>query len=384
MAQPVNAAEMRNKQLPPGRVDPDVKIPKQILEAGKRSEEIQQAIAGAAEPSVATQVEQQANPPAQGEQPPVQPQQAPPQQPEQPQQPESEETWERRFKSLNGRIEAENKRMRDSIAQLSDRAQELERENRLLRSAPAPQANGHAQEQRPLLSDAEIEEYGPDFVDVMRRVAAETVERTAQPLNEEINTLRAQMGHVQQETGNAFLNRMNQTIEARVPNWAALNKHPKFIEWSQLPDVFSGAIRKGLMQEAWNSGQPERVAAFFQAFLAEEAATNPQGQPVQQRPPSSGLIVSDTPMDPRTVGASLDLATLAAPGRAHSAGGTPVEKPVYTAAEITRFYTDVAAGRWRGRDQQRLAIDHDISLAQREGRIILDQRTVAPRDPYMR
>ena len=194
------------------------------------------------------------------------------------------------------------------------------------------------------LTEDEINDYGPEMVDIMRRVAAET----AGPLQEEIHNLRSQMGHVQQETGNAFLNRMNSTIGAAIPDWSNLNRDPRFIEWSQLPDVFSGAIRKQLMQDAWNNGDPNRVIAFFRAFLAEEAATNPQGQSQQRLPPPSGLVVSDTPMlDPRTPGAPLDLASLAAPGRAHSAGGTPAEKPVYTAAEITKFYTDVAQGRWR-------------------------------------
>jgi len=279
--------------------------------------------------------------------------------------------------SLQGRENAELRRARDAITQLSNRLESLERENNSLKAGPQPQPNGAA---AATLTDEEIQDYGPEFVDVMRRVAAET----AAPLNEEIHRLRAQMGHVQQETGNAFLNRMNTTLEGLIPRWADLNKDARFIEWSQLPDIFSGAIRKTLMQEAWNSGDPHRVAAFFQAFLAEEAATNPQGQGRQQLPPPSRMVVSDTPMNPGTPGATLDLASLAAPGRAHSAGATPAEKPVYTAADITRFYDDVKMGRWRGREQQQRAVDQDIMMAQREGRIISDQRTMLPRDPYMR
>ena len=57
MAMPTTAAELRAKPVPQGGVDPNVKIPQQILDAGKRSEAIQQAIAGAAEPSVAAQIE---------------------------------------------------------------------------------------------------------------------------------------------------------------------------------------------------------------------------------------------------------------------------------------------------------------------------------------
>jgi hypothetical protein len=386
MALPKNAAEMTAKQVNHGGVDPNVKIPQQILDAGKRSEAIQQAIAGDAEKSVAAQLEEN-QPSPQGPPDTRDPAQMPDAPPVGPGgtpdphdgRPSGPVDWERQFKSLNGRAEAEARRAREAITQLSERLEQIEQENRLLKSGPPPpQANGAATSMT--LSEEEIADYGPEFVDVMRRVAAET----AGPLQQEIQNLRGQLGHVQQETGNAFLQRMHTTIGSQIPNWADLNKDPRFIQWSQLPDIFSGAIRKTLMQEAWNSGDPQRVAAFFQAYLAEEAATNPQGQGQPRMPPSSRMVVSDTPISPPTPGAPLDLASLAAPGRAHSAGGTPAEKPVYTAAEITRFYTDVAAGRWNGRDQQRAAIDQDIMLSQREGRIVSDQRTMLPRDPYMR
>jgi hypothetical protein len=385
MALPVTGAEMRAKQVPQGAVDPNIRIPQQIIDAGKRSEAIQQAIAGAAEPSVAAAVAEGQNQPAEGQtagtpQEPGQPPESR-QEPVAPiQAPQDEQSWEHRFKSLQGRYDADVRKSRDAVTRLSDRLDQLERENNLLRNAQpasqADQANGEARS----LTEAEIADYGPEFVDVMRRVAAET----AGPLQAEIRNLRGQLGYVQQETGNAFLTRMNSTIESMIPNWADLNRDPRFIQWSQLPDVFSGAIRKTLMQDAWNSGDAQRVAAFFQAFLTEEAATNPQGGTGQRLLPPSRMVVSDTPVGPSSPGAPLDLASLAAPGRAHSAGDKPAEKPVYTSAEITRFYTDVAAGRWRGRDAQRIAIDHDIMAAQREGRIIPDQRTQLPRDPYTR
>jgi hypothetical protein len=388
MALPVTSAEMRAKQVPQGAVDPNVKIPQSVLNAGKRSEAIQHAIAGTAEPSVATQVEN-GQPqdgqdlPSQDNQPASNGQDHQPAQGELPlQQPaEDDASWERKFKSLQGRYEGEARRSRDAITQLSQRLEQMEQERNQLRNSQP------VQEERPapnVLSEQEIADYGPEFVDVMRRVATESAERAAGPLNEEINRLRQAMGYVQQETGNAFINRMNTTIGAVIPNWAELNKDARFIQWSQLPDVFSGAIRKTLMQDAWNSGDPHRVAAFFQAYLAEEAATNPQGGNGQRTPPPSRMVVSDSPGGPPTPGAPLDLSSLAAPGRAHSAASNPAEKPVYTAAEITKFYTDVAAGRWRGREAQQQAVDHDIILAQREGRILTDNRTQLPRDPYMR
>jgi len=395
MALPVTAAELRNKPKPQGGIDPAVKIPRSVVEAGKRSEELQRVLTGQAEPSVANP------PPAEGEPAPqvtptgnegTTPAPAPAETPPQPEAPatppavaqpvEDEASWERRFKSLQGRMETDARRSREMVTTLSQRLEQLEQENRTLRSVQPvelEQPNGHSS-----LTEQEIADYGPEFVDVMRRVVADATG----PLNAEIQNLRGQLGHVQAETGNAFLSRMNSTLNASVPNWAELNKNPRFIEWSQLPDIFSGAIRKVLMQEAWNSGDPHRVAAFFHAYLAEEAATNPQRVAEQRQMPPSRMVVSDTPVvppiNPPTPGTPFDLSVLAAPGRAHSAGGAPAEKPVYTSADITKFYTDVAAGRWRGREREQYAIDQDIMLAQREGRILVDQRNLLPKDPYAR
>jgi hypothetical protein len=58
----------------------------------------------------------------------------------------------------------------------------------------------------------------------------------------------------------------------------------------------------------------------------------------------------------------------------------PADKPMYTAQDISRFYTECAAGKWRTREADRAAIDADIIAAQHEGRIIPDQRTVRPMD----
>lgn len=388
MAQPVTAAELRAKPVP-GSVDPNVKIPAAILAAGKRSEELQRASLGIAEPSVAEATVKAAagdgepTPPPTGDPPPSPAGDPPPAAPVTPPgngleaepQPGEPVDWERRFKSLSGRVEAQSKRDKDAITMLTDRLAQMDRELQAARTAAPPPAPAQPQS---LLTEQEINDYGPELVDVMRRVAAET----AGPLNAEIQRLRAGLGHVQAETGNAFLNRMNSTIGAAVPNWGALNKDQRFIEWSALPDIFSGAIRKELMQEAWNSGDANRVIAFFRAFLAEEAALHPPGSNGQARTVPR-TVVGDQSILPQPSAApapGLDLTTLAAPGRAHSAGGSPAEKPVYTTAEITKFYTDVASGRWRGREAQQAAIDADIILAQREGRIILNPRTQLPVD----
>ena len=363
MAEPVTATVLRHKP-PPGAVDPDTKIPQAVIDAGKRAEELQRVSNGTAEPSIV----------APGEQEPPQEQHEPPQeQHEPPPQPGDQNGWERRFKGLQQAYDRDVRQTREHLNQMSEQLNRLQQENATLRQ-PTPSAAAPPQS---LLSEQEVADYGPEFVDVVRRVAREV----STPLESEIVSLRNQLGYVQQETGNSFLNRMDETIGAQIKNWREINQHPQFIEWVKLPDVFSGAIRQSLMQEAWNAGDARRVAAFFQAFLAEVAAVDPQRANGQSRPaPRMSITPTPSPVTSPQAAPSLALEDLAAPGRAHSAA-TPAEKPVYSSADITRFYTDVKLGRWRGREQQQAAIDADIMLAQREGRILVDQRSVLPMSP---
>jgi Mor family transcriptional regulator len=182
----------------------------------------------------------------------------------------------------------------------------------------------------PYLTEQEISEYGPEFVDVLRRAAAEV----AGPLQAEIQHLRAQLAPVQNEVGNAFLTRMNATISAAVPNWQELNRDARFIEWTQLPDVFSGVVRQQLMQQAWNEGDAARVIAIMRAYLAEAGG----GQ---------GGYYPNTALERRRTD----------------------DRPVYAKQDVTRFYTEVATGRFKGTEAERRQIDRELSIAAAEGRI---------------
>jgi hypothetical protein len=371
MAEPTTSSELLGKPKA-APIDTNVSIPRAIREAGERAEQLQRAANGEAEPSVAVQIEgqQQADPPVQQQapQPPVQ-QQAP----QPPPQPPATD-WERNYNGLKGRYE----KLVSDVSAMSEQLTRLQNENASLRQV-APSANGHAPQVRKLLTEQEIADYGEDFIDVVRRAADEV----AGPLRDQVAQLQGQITTQQTEVGNAFMTRMNATIGALVPNWENLNKEPGFIQWTRLPDVFSGAIRSELMQAAWDNGDAQRVAAFFRAYLAEEAAVDPSAGQARATPgfPASLAPPAQQPLVPPAGGQAIPLQTrlsldqLAAPGRAHSVAQMPADKPTYTAQDIARFYRDVTAGKYRGNDAQREAIDRDINLAQHEGRIITDPRT---------
>src|SRR5262252_2141700 len=260
MAEPVNADVLRSKSPLPN-VDPNINVPKAVRDAALRSTAIQQALTGTSEKPVIVSTPDQTAPPVppldQAASPPLEqaPQPHPPAEGPSSEPVEPEETWQNRYGSMLGRYNS----LRAEMQQMAEQLQRLQNENAIIRQSAPRTGNGPPPTTMNLLTEQEMADYGPEFIDVVRRAAREE----AAPLHEEIRNLRGQLGMVQQETSNAFLTRMNATISGMVPDWEQINRHPQFIEWVSLPETYSGVIRQQLMQEAWNNGDAHRVAAFF-------------------------------------------------------------------------------------------------------------------------
>ena len=145
-------------------------------------------------------------------------------------------------------------------------------------------------------------------------------------------------------------------LDTKLANWREINVNDDFKEWLRLPDPYSGAIRFDMLRAAYAENNAPRVLAFFNGFLAEEAALAPSSG----EPDPTAETVKKVPLE-----------TLAAPGRAKTAAGNnaPAEKPIFTRAQIAKFYADAAAGKYRGKEVERDRFEKQIFEAEREGRI---------------
>jgi hypothetical protein len=182
-------------------------------------------------------------------------------------------------------------------------------------------------------------------------------------LRNEFNQVKAQLGGVRQTVEYDAQTRMYQQLDREVPNWKQINSHPDFVGWLQMPDPLSGQIRHGLLAEAFNSQQANRVLEFFKRFVSDSGVTAPASQ--GQQPGNGALTGPSYAPTPQ-----VDLLSLAAPGRAR-AGQTAVspEKPYVSPAEIKQFYTDAANGKYAGREEEYNRIQQEIFSASRENRV---------------
>lgn len=335
-----------NKNLPP--IDPNVAMPAGVKASIARAEQLQEDFKKSLEPpldpAAAPVVTPEGNPPAPAPEPAPTPEPAPA---------PAEQSWEHRYNSMKGRFD----RAQAQLRQQGDRITNLEQ----LLAAAALKQPGPAPAPAPserLVTEKEEEEYGAELLTIVGKRAQEVLTPEVIALRRELEQVKSQFGDITRNQGKTARQSMLSEMDRQLPNWKEINTHEDFLAWLALPDLYSGAIRHDLLSAAFEQNDTPRVLAFFNGFLTEEAALAPR-------------VPEPTPTPPAiTPPGKVSLEELAAPGRAKSAASdTPAAKPVFMRAQISQFFADVAAGKYRGREKEKDQIEAAIFAAQAEGRI---------------
>jgi hypothetical protein len=368
MATPSPAPSAPPRVAPPGGIDPAITKPKGVREAAAKADELfkaaQQANGNApadpapdAKPNGADTIvisDAPINPPKEPVAPPAQ-QAAPTPTPTPPAQtPPADDGMVPRneFNAMKGRFDQAQKnnvRLSEEITNLRTLITQLSSQ-----PAPAPAATPPELQAQSLLTPQEIQDYGADFLDVVGKKAREIAGAEIAGLKKQIEELTNGVRATAQVSAQTARDNLFAKLTEEVPDWQTLNTQPEFLAWLGLPDVFSGAIRSELLRQAFDQNNTARVIAFFKGFLTEEAATTP----VNPTPPT---------VDPTKV----PLESFAAPGRAKSAAApaAPAEKPIISRTQVTQFYLDVAAGKYKGREEEKIRLENMIFAATNEGRL---------------
>jgi hypothetical protein len=333
--------------------DPDVVVPAAVKAAAARADAVFNATykkdATAAEPvAVEAPAAPLAPAPAAAEAPPATPMATPEVTPPKP----DDVTFEHKYNSMKGRHD----RLVAQVQAMSGTIANLERVIATMQPAtPVPATPELAPER--LITTEEEADYGADLLKVVGKKAKDELNPELNALKSKITDLEGRISNVGGYVAKSARESMESSLDEQCPTWREVNFMPEFKEWLQLPDLYSGAIRHSLLKAAYEQNNTPRTLAFFKGFLAEEAATAPAGQQPD---------LSAAPPAP----AKVSLESLAAPGRAKTAAATtPTEKPTFTRPDIAKFYVDVRAGKYRGKEAEKDAFERQIFAAQAEGRI---------------
>jgi hypothetical protein len=264
--------------------------------------------------------------------------------------------WKHKYDVLKGKYDAEVPRLQQSNNAMSGRMSELESQVQQMLAQQVPTAAEPIEAGQSLVTAEEVEDYGSDMIDVVKRAAREEFAPMLATLQQENDGLRQVLGGMQQSTALGARDEMMKTLDSSVSNWRELNGHSDFLGWLENVDPYSGQKKLDMLRTAFEGNNTSRVLAFFKGFLNENAAFTPNPAPNNLAQPQ----------------VSLD--TLVAPGRPSDGNDTRAQDgnatgSAWTQQEITAFYRDVNRGVYRNNPAEKDRLEADIFLAQSTGNI---------------
>ena len=267
---------------------------------------------------------------------------------------DEEETYEQRWRSLQGMYNAEVPRLHAERRELTNRVQQLEQLLASMTAKPSEQAETPAEK---LITEQDIEDYG-DSIDVMRRVFREEAGALKQEnaqLRQMLQQMQANVVPKVQQLSQRQAVSSEQAfwaeLQTAVPDWQDINTSQEFQSWLLEVDPLTGVPRQTYLEDAQRNLDARRVVNFFTAWKGQAGVPNARST--------------------RTAQSASELEKQVAPGRGRSGGNKTAGEPkTYTQEDIKRFFTDVQKGKYKGKETERDRIERDIFAAQREGRIV--------------
>lgn len=253
----------------------------------------------------------------------------------------AEETWQQKYKTLKGMYDAEVPRLHADLRELKAQVDSLRKAAETKPVEPAKPATPEK-----LVTDADVEAFGSDLIEVQRKVAREV----AAEFRSELDAMRAENEKLREQLTNTGTQVSEASFEQRlyrmVPDFEAVNADPKWIAWLNEVDPLLRAPRATVAQQAFNRGDAEGVAHYVAMFKQSIKPVEPAADKTEE------------------------LERQIQPNRsATSTPPTSQKGKVYTNAEIEKMFRKATDLGVKGRVEEARKLEAEIDAAFMEGRV---------------
>lgn len=287
--------------------------------------------------------------------------------------------WKQKYSVLQGKYDAEVPRLHVDLREANGAVRNLQEQVNTLQatvaSLQAVSDRRPTDPPPPAVSPEEIEQFGPDLIDVIERKAQEVADKIVAARIGKVETSVQQVQESVASTGKTVAksarDRVYEQLNLRVPEWATINKSDEFMAWLHKEDGLSGQMRGVTLRGMFERNDADGVVKIFKSFQKEHAVGNSDpGSTAPNSDPANRL--ADPKPEPQQ---SLD--DLVAPGAPKTG---PADAPkesengrIWTPKAITEFYTRKNEFvKTRPNDDlpdTMVAEERDLFKAQVEGRI---------------
>jgi hypothetical protein len=253
----------------------------------------------------------------------------------------TEEKWEQKYRTLKGMYDAEVPRMH---AEMRDLKAQVDNLRKAAETKPVEQAKPAAKEK--LVTDADVEAFGSDLIEVQRKVAREV----ASEFRGELDTMRAENEKLREQLTSTGTQMSEASFEQRlyrmVPDFESVNADPKWIAWLNEVDPLLRAPRSSVAQEAFNRGDAEGVAHYVSLFRKNAAPGEQKADKTEEleRQIQPNKNAASTPPDSQ-------------------------KGKIYTNADIEKMFRKATDLGIRGQTDAAKKLEAEIDAAFMEGRV---------------
>jgi len=254
--------------------------------------------------------------------------------------------FEQRYRTLQGKYDAEVPRLHQQVRDLTDQLNTLS--NKV--NKPQPEQPTKPKEKVSYVTDADREEFGEELIDVQRRVAREVSQEYADQLaaqNKVIEELRSKIDNTGNQIGEmTFAQRLNRAV----PDFEQVDQDPRWIAWLNEHDPMLRAPRRTQAVAAFEAGDADAVADYVAMFKAS---------------------IAETP-EPKTDTRQKELEKQVAPNRSANTARTQSsgkDAKMYSAREVENAWTKIRTLNTRGSVDEAAKLEAEITAAYLEGRV---------------
>lgn len=253
----------------------------------------------------------------------------------------AEEKWEQKYKTLKGMYDAEVPRLHADLRDLKAQVDSLRKAAETKPVEPAKPAVAEK-----LVTDADVEAFGSDLIEVQRKVAREV----AAEFRGELEAMRAENEKLREQLTTTGTQVSEASFEQRlyrmVPDFEAVNADPKWIAWLNEVDPLLRAPRASVAQQAFNRGDAEGVAHYVSLFKQSIKPVEPAADKTEE------------------------LERQIQPNRSATSAPPASQKgKIYTNADIEKMFRKATDLGVKGRLEEARKLEAEIDAAFMEGRV---------------
>ena len=261
--------------------------------------------------------------------------------------PDVEETFEHKYRTLQGKYDAEVPRLHQRVKELTEKLDELSTK---LVEQSKQETSTKVEEEVSYVTDADREEFGEELIDVQRRVAKEVAreyDKRLQAQEAVIEDLKKRLGETDGKIGHMTF---AQKLAHLVPDFEQVDNDPRWIAWLDEHDPILRGPRRVQAAQAYNAGDAEAVAHYVSLFKQ---------------------TIADTPKSESTKRQS-ELEKQVAPNRSANSSRTQSagrDSKIYSAGEVKAAWDKIRVLNTRGKVDEAAKLEAELTTAYLEGRV---------------